>query len=160
MFCALARVDPKDEAAAQAKLPPVDSMNMWPLISGANSTSPRVDIPVSNMTLISGDYKILTGTVDQACWTGPQSPNNTVPITKCTNVAECGESGCLYNIRDDPYEYVNLASKLPDKLKEMQTKLAAYQATYFNPDRGTYSPDACKYAIHNYGGFWGPFVCV
>ena len=81
-FCALAGVDPKDEGATQAKLPPIDSMNMWPLISGASSTSPRIDIPVSNKTLISGDYKILIGEVHQACWTGPQSPNITIPYLR------------------------------------------------------------------------------
>ena len=42
-------------------IPPIDSLNMWPLISGQNSTSPRVDILISNTTLISGDYKILDG---------------------------------------------------------------------------------------------------
>ena len=158
-FCALAGVDPKDVTAAQAKLPPIDSMNMWPLISGENSSSPRVDIPVSNMTLISGDYKILTGEVDQMCWTGPQSPSVTIPVAKCVSVKEeCGESGCLYNIREDPYEHVNLVSKLPDKLKEMQAKLAAYQATYFTPDRGKFWPSACEYALHIYSGFWGPFI--
>ena len=158
-FCSLAGVDSEDEAAAQAKLPPPDSLNMWPLISGKNSTSPRIDIPVSNMTLISGDYKILTGELHQACWTGPQYPNTTVPETKGTSIKEeCGESGCLYNVKDDPNEHMNLASKLPDKLKEMQAKLAAYQATYFNPDRGSFWPDACNIAIHTYGGFWGPYI--
>ena len=47
-FCALAGVDPTDESAAKAKLPTIDSLNMWPLI-----TSPRTDIPISNFTLIS-----------------------------------------------------------------------------------------------------------
>ena len=160
-FSFLAGVDPTDETAAKAKLPPVDSLNMWPLISGKNSTSPRVDIPVSNMTLISSDYKILTGEVHQACWAGPQSPNITIPISKCISITEnCGESGCLYNIKEDPFEHVNLASKLPDKLKEMQGKLASYQATYFNPDRGTFWPGACEYAMKHYGGFWGPYVDV
>ena len=136
--------------------PRIDSMNMWPLISGRNSTSPSTDVPVSNMTLISGEYKILTGTLRQACWTGPQSPNITTPPG--TNIQEeCGEKGCLYNIKDDPDEYVNLALKLPNKLKEMQSKLAAYQSTYFNPDRGAYWPAACEAALNKYGGFWGPY---
>ena len=160
-FCALAGIDSTDETAARAKLPPIDSMNMWPLISGKNSTSPRVDIPVSNVTLISGDCKILTGKVKQACWTGPQSPNYTITISECIRVKEeCGETGCLYNIREDPYEHVNLASKLPSKLKEMQRNLATYQATYFNPDRGSFWPAACEYAINNYGGFWGPYIDI
>ena len=67
-FCALAGVDPTDERAEKAKLPPIDSLNMWPLISGENSTSPRTDIPISNVTLISGDYKILIGDVMQSKW--------------------------------------------------------------------------------------------
>ena len=49
-FCALAGVDPTDTQAATANLPPIDSLNMWPLISGQNVTSPHVDIPI-NMTI-------------------------------------------------------------------------------------------------------------
>ena len=41
-FCNLAGVDPTDERAAEAKLPPINSLNMWPMISGQNMTSPRV----------------------------------------------------------------------------------------------------------------------
>jgi len=39
----------------------------------------------------------------------------------------------------------------------MQSKLAKYQGTYFNPDRGSFWPGACDTAINKYGGFWGPF---
>ena len=78
-FCNLAGVDSTDERAAEAKLPPIDSLNMWPMISGQNTTSPRVDIPATFSTLISGDYKILQGDVKQAGWTGPQYPNLTNP---------------------------------------------------------------------------------
>ena len=48
----LVAIDPTDERAAKANLPPVDSLSMWPLLSG------QVDIPISNKTLISGRYKI------------------------------------------------------------------------------------------------------
>ena len=157
-FCALAGVDPKDEAAAQANLPPIDSMNMWPLISGQNSTSPRVDIPASISTLISGDYKIMTGLQLQAGWTGPQYPNATNPHGGIPSVQNCGDKGCLYNIRKDPEERDNLAMKEPDVLKDMQRKLAKYQATYFNPDRGSIWPGACDTALTKYNGFWGPFL--
>ena len=63
------------ERAAQFDLPPIDSLNMWPLLSGESAESPRIDVPISYNTLISGDYKILTGLVDQAGWTGLQYPN-------------------------------------------------------------------------------------
>ena len=157
-FCAIAGVDPTDERAAKAKLPPIDSMNMWPLISGQTTDSPRQDIPASHNTLISGNYKILTGNIDQAGWTGPQYPNTTNPAGGIKAIEHCGDTGCLFNIMEDPEERVNLAEKEPDTLKMMQQKLAKYQATYFNPERGRAWPGACTTAINTYGGFWGPFL--
>ena len=154
-FCYLAGVDPTDEEAAKAKLPPIDSMNMWPLISGQNSTSPRTDIPASHNTLISGDYKIITGRNRFSIYTGPQSPNKT---TKAYDIPFDCKDGCLFNIKQDPYEYNDLVKSMPDMLKTMQKKLQVYQATYFNPDRGSDSPEACDTALNKYGGFWGPFL--
>lgn len=157
-FCFLAGVDPVDAAVAGANLPPIDSLNMWPHISGQNSTSPRVDIPVSINTIISGNYKIMTGTMLQAGWTGPQYPNATNAHGGIPSVQDCGDKGCLYNIRENPEERHGLATKMPDILKSMQEKLAKYLATYFNPDRGIVSPEACDAAISKYNGFWGPFL--
>ena len=157
-FCGIAGVDPTDKKAAAANLPPVDSLDMWPLISGKNSTSPRVDIPASINALISGDYKILTGEMMQAGWTGPQYPNSTHPKGGIGAVVNCGESGCLFNIKEDPEERVNLAEKMPDVLKNMQMKLDKYLKTYFNPKRGGPWPGACQTAVEKYGNFWGPFL--
>ena len=36
-----------DARAAAAGLPPIDGLDMWPLLSGLNSTSPRVEVPLS-----------------------------------------------------------------------------------------------------------------
>ena len=160
-FCALAGVDPTDEPAAKANLPPIDSLNMWPLISGQNSKSPRVDIPISMTTLISGDFKLLIASNNDAGWTGPVYPNSTNPNGGIGVAEHCDKiGGCLYNIMDDPGEHNNLASKMPDKLKEMQDKLSKYQATHFNPDRGERDPAACEAALNKYGGFWGPYVNI
>ena len=58
-------LDPTDKTAAAAGLPPIDSLNMWPMISGVNATSPRLEIPLSSDEtgttggLISGRYKIV-----------------------------------------------------------------------------------------------------
>jgi arylsulfatase I/J len=157
-FCAIAGVDPTDERAAKANLPPIDSMNMWPLISGETMDSPRKDVPASHKTLISGDYKILTGILIQASWTGPQYPNKTRPSGGIYAFQDCGSKGCLYNIKQDPEERVNLAKSQPAILKDMQQKLATYQATYFNPNRGKAWPGACTTAMNTYRGFWGPFL--
>ena len=154
-FSKLAGVDPTDEVAASAGLPAIDSLDMWPLISGQNSTSPRTDIPISLDTLISGDYKILTGTVSQAGWTESDHPNgNSVSLPD----QRCKKKGCLYHIKDDPEERNNLASTMKSVLREMRKKLKVYQSTHFDPDRGSVSPEACAAALGKYEGFWGPFT--
>ena len=110
------------------------------------------------MTLISGAYKILIGEVILAGWTGPQFPNQSNPNGGIPTNQECGDSGCLYNIMEDPEERVDLAKTKPDILKEMQQKLVQYQAMLFNPNCGKTWPGACTAAVNTYGGFWGPFL--
>ena len=157
-FCGLAGVDPTDKKAAAAKLPPVDSLDMWPLISGENSTSPRTDVHASIHALISGDYKLLTGRMGQAGWTGPQYPNQTNPKGGIQAMVDCGNTGCLFNIKDDPEERHNLASTMPGTLKMMMEKMVKFNETYFNPSRGKTWPGACDAVVDKYGGFWGPFL--
>ncbi len=157
-FCGLAGVDPTDKKAAAANLPPVDSLDMWPLISGQNSTSPRTDIHASINALISGDYKLLTGRMEQAGWTGPQYPNQTNPTGGIKAMVDCGDTGCLFNIKEDPEERHNLASTMPGTLKDMLDKMAKLNETYFDPDRGKTWPGACDAVVDKYGGFWGPFL--
>ena len=43
-YAAIAGVDPTDYVAAAAGLPPIDSVNQWPLLSGTNATAPRRSI--------------------------------------------------------------------------------------------------------------------
>ena len=117
-----------------------------------------MDIPATYSTLISGNYKILQGNVGQAGWTGLQYPNRTKPAGGINTVDHCGDDGCPYNIKKDPEERENLATKMPDVLKEMQQKLAKYQATFFDPKRGSQPPVACETAMGKYKGFWGPFI--
>ena len=155
-FCSLGGVDPKDKEAAMAHLPPIDSLDMWPLISGQNATSPRTDIPVSYNTLISGDFKIVTGAIGRSGWTGPSFPNGSTPIG-CNLRVNCAD-GCLFNIKRDPTEHYDLATLLPGVLMEMQSKLAHYQSTHFNPERGSVWPGACDAAINRYRHYWGPFL--
>ena len=57
----LGGVDPTDTLAAQSGLPPIDSLNMWPLLKGEVTKSPRTEIPLSPQHLISGDFKLMLG---------------------------------------------------------------------------------------------------
>mmetsp|Transcript_14657 Transcript_14657/g.16265 ORF Transcript_14657/g.16265 Transcript_14657/m.16265 type:complete len:533 (+) Transcript_14657:62-1660(+) len=172
-FCAIAGVDPTDEKAAKAKLPPIDSLNMWPLLSGQTKTSPRNIIPLGSPDppeermsvvptivngIIVGEWKLLVGNISQDSWTGPRYPNVTTNWESTAHHLSCGTGGCLFNIKNDPTEHVNLASQEPTILAELHTHLKTAQASVFSPHRGTISPKACEDAINKYNGYWGPFV--
>ena len=54
----------KDVDAERAHLPPVDSMDFWPLITGKSAPTnwkPRTEIHLSSQALISGQFKLLVG---------------------------------------------------------------------------------------------------
>eukprot|EP01045_Picozoa_sp_COSAG04_P034405 COSAG04_NODE_7513_length_1116_cov_0.823009_2_plen_61_part_01 len=48
----LAGADPTDHKAAALWLPPIDSYDVWPLVTGETKTSPRQELPVNANTLI------------------------------------------------------------------------------------------------------------
>jgi arylsulfatase A-like enzyme len=61
-FAFLAGADPTDHKAAKAGLPPIDSVNQWPVISGQVTSlleSPRTEVPLGSCT----DADLGTGTL-------------------------------------------------------------------------------------------------
>jgi arylsulfatase B len=178
-LCGLAGVDPTDDRAAGAGLPPVDGLDVWPLLSGANGTSPRTEVPlgdcaspdpdIQSATVVQGvvradGWKLLLGDLSSAVWTGPQYPNrstswNDVPHA-CGDPAKpnATKHGCLYNIFDDPSEYNDVAEAHPDIVADLRARIAAWQATAFSPNRGTDDGAACAAAATTWRGFWGPFL--
>eukprot|EP01047_Picozoa_sp_COSAG01_P020439 COSAG01_NODE_1163_length_11454_cov_3.546808_14_plen_219_part_00 len=92
-FCRLAGVEAFDQRAAIAGLPPIDSLDVWDLISGANATSPRYEWPITPLGedtvredcggdaayMAEGRFKLLVGKVHQSGWTGQFHPNRTQP---------------------------------------------------------------------------------
>merc|ERR1712190_565820 len=143
-FCHLAGVSPSDpntkgtrSDGSKFALPPIDSINIWSLISGAVAKSPRREIPVCiDMPLMNGtsaliidEYKLLLGPQQFSFWQGPAFPNgsNHEPYGRWPpyNMADCGKAdirvgnttiqemdgGCLFNIRDDPSETKDLAKE-------------------------------------------------
>jgi len=139
-FCGLAGVDPTDARAAAAGLPPIDSLDIWPLISGANATSPHATLVIGspsdptsggegpkallmNVTvqgIIQPPYKLLIGPLIYAVWTGPVHPNGTGPVPDYQAIHHCGDPadttfppgpGCLFDIQKDPGETTDLTHK-------------------------------------------------
>ena len=102
-------------------------------------------------------WKLLTGDVQQAVYTGPHYPNSTTDEISALFVGHCAQ-GCLYNIAEDPRETTDLATAMPAKVAELYKKVTAYESTAFNPHRGPVDPAACEKALGEYGGFWGPFI--
>ena len=108
-FAFLAGVDPTDQAAAAAGLPPVDSLNLWPYWSGQKDASPRRLLEIGSTTcerpgepacinkwgwgdvrtvvqglLVDmgagkGLWKLLTGRTPMNGWQGPLFPNASTP---------------------------------------------------------------------------------
>ena len=176
-FCAIAGVDPTDDRAALAGLPPIDGVNLWPLLSGANSTSPRTeiwlgsngagDVDNSQDPILQGiidtttGYKALWGNVIENTWTSAFYPNTTTSWCD-TCPLDCGSIDnikCLFNILDDPTEHNNIVNDHPDIVKLMQTRFTELTRTIFAPDRGTPADAlACKAGNETYDGFVGPFT--
>jgi len=167
-YCHLAGgIDPTDHQAAATGLPPIDSYNLWPLLSGAVTKSPRHELAIGDSAMVAGlinedGYKLLLGTLEQSGWTGPTFPNTTSPTWNPNLSKEtCGSTpatGCLFHLKNDPGEHLNLAAAKPDLWNTMMARIVEINATYFQPDRGHKDSAACSAALGKYGGYWGPFA--
>eukprot|EP01051_Picozoa_sp_SAG22_P020571 SAG22_NODE_4210_length_1344_cov_1.318876_1_plen_250_part_10 len=163
-----------DPRAVAAGLPPPDSLDMWPMLSGANATSPRATLVlravpptegevgqaglIHTMRLpgaqVSSRMKLVTGT-QGGYWGGQYAPNTTKAVT----LPSCG-AGCLFNLDVDASEHIDLAAepRYASTLALLQSKLAAAMATYYqSPGSETADPKAVPVAKAN-GGFWSPWL--
>jgi len=144
-YCALAGVDPTDEKAAKANLPPIDSFDLWPYISGQADASPRKEVALGDHLfratvvtgLVQGEWKLLIGPIDQNGWTGPFYPNVTTNWASSLAIERCGEEGCLFNVYDDPTEHQDVASQHPAIRLQLRERIREIQQTVFSPNRGT-----------------------
>jgi arylsulfatase I/J len=180
--------DITDHRAAAADLPPIDSINVWPYLTGAQPHSPRRTLELGasscvvpsdgcvnlggespSRTLVTGIlvdegdgglWKLLVGSVPMNGWQGPSFPNaSTSGWAAEKSIHDCGETGCLFELRSDPTEHVDLAASEVARVQALLERLREGNATTFSPDRG--APDtaaACEAAMVQYGGFWGPWL--
>ena len=165
-FCALNGINIIDENAKKANLPQVDGLNMWPLISGQNLTSPRTEIPIDDNVIISGDYKLILGTHDYASWSSKVFPNSSSPehLIQGTMI-ECGGKGCLFDIVKDMTEHNDISSTNADIVNNLKNRLNEVKKTYYNnsengidicPSNVT-EKCGCWVAQNVYNGFYGPY---
>ena len=104
-FCDIAGVPADDTGAVDSTgkpLPTIDSLSMWPFISGKVAASPRTEVPLTmghhqpgcGGGIIADGWKLLLGTQSPAFWNGPEYPNGTKPSPISVS---CGD-GCLYDV--------------------------------------------------------------
>ena len=157
-------VDRNLEEDSANDVPPIDALNVWPLLVGQVELSPRQEIPLSHHSLISGDYKLIwKDEVKASGWTGSLSPNAS-SVDDTTNL-NCSQ-GCLFQVSLDRGEHFDLASKQPQRVQVMKDRLVELRNDFFeNKDIGHDScppdigemPCACWMAVNYYGGFFGPY---
>jgi hypothetical protein len=162
-FCA------SDPTAAEAGLPPPDSLNLWPALSGANLTSPRTEFAAEASVYFRGNYKLLLGDVHYAAWTGPVFPNASSPMHPPKGaVVNCGSNGCLFDVVNDMTEHVDIAKQHPDIVADMINRLTASKPSFYsNNETGVCEHNsslpissvcACDAARVVWGGYMGPYA--
>ena len=164
-FAAIIGFDPTDERAKKAGLPPIDSMNMWPLISGENLTSPRIEYPVNDNVLIQGRYKyMVNASFDYASWGGYLFPNSSSVQNPIQGTKMNCEKGCLFDLEADMTEHVNIIDENMDIAQKMDERLVELKKGYYSnnepgiplcPSNITESCQ-CWAGFNLYNGFYGP----
>ena len=132
--------------------------------------------PYMFTALAVGDYKILSGPQCLDFTQSPDFPNSSYAYSwelerNCSYAASAyddraferaragapGALPCLYNLRTDPNEMVDIAANEPAKLAELSQRLLQLMKTLYNPNRGKASDDAYDQLAKN-GGYWGPWL--
>eukprot|EP01084_Bolivina_argentea_P151763 264864_1 len=173
-FCSMLGIDPFDEKGAKYGLPPVEGYNVWPMISGINTTSPRTLLPIDNTTLIENNYKFIIGSnIDQASWGGTIWPNTSSmdPGGSVVGTHMDCSNGCLFDVVNDMTEHIDLASKNQQKVQDMIDTLNKLKKGFYNNSDDLKKDEscpkniggmqcACWMAVNKYHGYYGPFVNV
>ena len=164
-FCHLAGgIDPTDTNPDAPS--PIDSLNMWPYLSGAVQESPRnltvfdhlMFSGVAQGAIRSGRYKLVMMNESEAGWYGQFSPNETWNKAMADIYACSVDAPCLFDIVSDPTEHVDLAKVLPNVTSEMIDLFHSLDDEYHPPKQAP--PDDkdgyCE-ALYSADGFVVPW---
>ncbi|XP_070532642.1 arylsulfatase B-like [Ptychodera flava] len=148
-------------ADAKTLDPEMDGLNVWNTLR-KNEPSPRKEFVYNILEktplagIRAGNYKLIVGNPHfSACRVPP-------PETKMKLEIECtpliGNGVYLYDLKNDPTESFNLAEKMPQRVKEMNTRIEEYKKKLVPTlDRGICVPQLAD--PQNFGGVWAPGWC-
>eukprot|EP00933_Yihiella_yeosuensis_P078551 TRINITY_DN900_c0_g1_i1.p1 TRINITY_DN900_c0_g1~~TRINITY_DN900_c0_g1_i1.p1 ORF type:complete len:564 (-),score=95.99 TRINITY_DN900_c0_g1_i1:369-2060(-) len=174
-FCTLAGVDPTDDRAKQAGLPPVDGIDHSGLLFGdlKAGSGKRREIHHSARALTKDSWKLIAGGMidlemlqrdnysDALNFGGDIIPYDDyvtgyeAPEEMLRGAKNCS-SGCLYDVMEDPFEFFDVASEYPEVVREMKKRLTELNHGILHTYRGKPSPAGCS----KWKGFYGPFVDI
>ena len=163
-----------DEQAAAGGLPPVDSLDYWPVVVDGAAGPLRTELPISPSVLLqtqadgSGPwFKLMRGPITGAGWTSAHFPNATGdnPMGVTLHCGANAGGACLFDVLADPGEHEDISAANADVVTTMTARLAELAAGFYsNSDvgvdvcpAGTPGDCACWAAAHVWGGFLGPW---
>eukprot|EP01084_Bolivina_argentea_P210280 357976_1 len=141
-FCYLAGdIDPNDKNPDSPS--PIDSINMWPYISGNVKESPRSIIVhdhlmYTNITqgaIRNEQYKLVIMNESTSSWYGQFSPNNSWNPDMRDIYACSVNTPCLFDVVNDPTEHIDLSEQLPNVTKSLTELFYSFNKEYHPPKR-------------------------
>ena len=156
-LCALAGVDPHDSWAHQSGLPGVDSVNVWPMLSGINLTSPRTEFLVNEDAIVSGEWKYVAGGTKmiESARGGIHYPNASRDFIEDHSLT-CPEQGCLFNVEHDPSEFHEISADHPRIVERLKGRMDAWRKTIWSANHHI-DPECAAAVTNRYSGFYGPW---
>ncbi|XP_077994252.1 arylsulfatase J-like [Glandiceps talaboti] len=164
----------------------LDGYNVWETLS-KGVPSPRTEIlhnidPISQIAALRvGNYKIILGESYKGEWDGwykpeqvTQDQDTSLSVSQVSDfrrsVVHCGvkpsnastncqpaKTPCLFNIKNDPCEYNNVADKYPEILKDLLLRLDQYNMTAVPP---WFPPNDPQANPNLHGGVWSPWITL
>lgn len=166
-FAHVAGIPWRDERAEAMGLPSVDSVDLWPMISGEEGRHKgREELVISggpghrwvSATLIVGPWKLIRGKISSDCYPGPTTPNSSEWWVNCNSRCD-KKKGCLFNLQNDPTEREDLADINPGMRQQLFDRAVQLDATAIPGDEWFAPvPESVDVAVNLYGGVWGPWL--
>mmetsp|Transcript_79360 Transcript_79360/g.233146 ORF Transcript_79360/g.233146 Transcript_79360/m.233146 type:complete len:508 (-) Transcript_79360:77-1600(-) len=142
-------------------VPPLDSYDLWPVLSGQTDVSPRSETVLEfrgngDAALLQNEWKFISGgQAGTGFWWGPEYPNSS---TKIAHTAPGCPDGCLFNITADPTEHQDLSAEFPDIKASLKDRLDTLGATLFQSDADGQMDVEAANAAAQASDWWCPWL--